>query len=156
MWKISIKQCIQVRSLSVVVRNRKNIHSSRHRSLILKKPGLLDRASIVSENYGGHLGETILQWDSVCKSIDGSDSCMDFLSLVCTFWIHNLYTADPKLWRVVWSGACFSKVPKLCGRISGDIILFVSSKRRRLKARNFAVIFTFIPCTTYQKTRFTE
>ena len=47
------------------------------------------------------------------------------------------------------SGACFSKVPKLFGRISGDIILFVSSKRRRLEARNFAVIFIFIPFTTY-------
>ena len=46
-------------------------------------------------------------------------------------------------------GACFSKVPKLFGRISGDIILFVSSKRRRLEARNFAVIFIFIPFTTY-------
>ena len=46
-------------------------------------------------------------------------------------------------------GACFSKVPKLFGRMSGDIILFVSSKRRRLEARNFAVIFTFIPFTTY-------
>ena len=46
-------------------------------------------------------------------------------------------------------GACFSKVPKLFGRISGDIILFVSSKRKRLEARNFAVIFIFIPFTTY-------
>ena len=45
-------------------------------------------------------------------------------------------------------GACFSKVPKLFGRISGDIILFVSSKRRRLEARNFAVTFVFIPFTT--------
>ena len=42
-------------------------------------------------------------------------------------------------------GACFSKVPKLFGRILGDIILFVSSKRRRLEARNFPVIFIFIP-----------
>ena len=47
------------------------------------------------------------------------------------------------------SGACFSKVPKLFGRISGDIILFVSSKRRRLEARNFAVIFISVPFTTY-------
>ena len=53
-------------------------------------------------------------------------------------------------------GACFSKVPKLFGRISGDTILFVSSKRRRLEARNFAVIFVFIPFTTYEKTSFTE
>ena len=48
-------------------------------------------------------------------------------------------------------GARFSKVPKVFGPISGDIILFVSSKRRRLEARNFAVIFTFIPFTTYEK-----
>ena len=47
--------------------------------------------------------------------------------------------------------ACFSKVPKLFGRFSGDIILFVSSKRRRLEARNFAVIFILIPFTTYEK-----
>ena len=46
-------------------------------------------------------------------------------------------------------GACFAKVPKFLGRVSGDIILFVSSKRRRLEARNFAVIFIFIPFTTY-------
>ena len=57
------------------------------------------------------------------------------------------------VWWQVWCGdfheygpvACFSKVPKLFGRISGDIILFVSSKLRRLEARNFAVIFIFIP-----------
>ena len=41
-------------------------------------------------------------------------------------------------------------------RISSDIILFVSSKLRRLEARNFAVIFIFIPFTTYEKTSFTE
>ena len=39
---------------------------------------------------------------------------------------------------------------------SGEIILFVSSKRRRLEARNFAVIFIFIPFTRYEKTSFTE
>ena len=53
-------------------------------------------------------------------------------------------------------GACFSKVPKLFGRILGDIILFVSSKRRRLEARNFPVIFIFIPFATYEKTSFTK
>ena len=53
-------------------------------------------------------------------------------------------------------GACFSKVPKRFGRISGDIILFVSSKRRRVEARNFAVIFIFISFTKYEKTSFTE
>ena len=53
-------------------------------------------------------------------------------------------------------GARFSKVPKLFRRISGDMILFVSSKRRRLEERNFAVILIFIPFTTYEKTSFTE
>ena len=53
-------------------------------------------------------------------------------------------------------GACFSKVPKLFGRISGDIILFVSSKQKRLETRNFAVIFIFTPFTTYEKTSFAE
>ena len=54
------------------------------------------------------------------------------------------------------SGARFSKVPKLFERISGDIALSVSSKRRRLEARNFAVISTFTPFTTYKKISFTE
>ena len=40
--------------------------------------------------------------------------------------------------------------------ISGDLMLFVSSKRRRLGARNFAVVFNFIPFTTYEKASFTE
>ena len=46
------------------------------------------------------------------------------------------------------SGACFSKVLKLLGRISDGIILFVSSQLRCLEAWNFAVIFIFIPFTT--------
>jgi len=38
----------------------------------------------------------------------------------------------PSFWRGMYlnSGACFSKVPKLFGRISGDIILFFSKRRR--------------------------
>ena len=56
--------------------------------------------------------------------------------------------------RRLRAGACFSKVPKLIGSISGNIILFVSSKRRRLEARNFAVIFIFMPFTTYEKNQF--
>jgi len=52
--------------------------------------------------------------------------------------------------------ASFLEVPKLLGRISGDMILVVSPKRRRLEAPNFAVILVFIPFTTYQKTSFTE
>ena len=47
-------------------------------------------------------------------------------------------------------GARFSKVSKVPK-------VLVSSKRRRLEARNFAVILIFIPpFTTYEKTSFTE
>ena len=53
-------------------------------------------------------------------------------------------------------GAPFSKVPKLFGHISGDIIPNKSSKWLRLEARNLAVILIFIPFTTYQKTSQTE
>ena len=42
-------------------------------------------------------------------------------------------------------GAYFSKVPKLFGRISGDIILFVSSKRRRLEARTLQLFLFLFP-----------
>ena len=49
-------------------------------------------------------------------------------------------------------GTRFSKVPNLFGRVSGDIILFVSSKRRRLEAQNFAVFFSCFPFTTHEKT----
>ena len=42
------------------------------------------------------------------------------------------------------------------GAIPGDIILLVSSKRGRLEAPNFAVIFIVPFITTYEKTSFTE
>ena len=42
------------------------------------------------------------------------------------------------------SGVRFSKVPKLFGRILGDISLFVSSKQRHLEAQNFAVILQVV------------
>ena len=54
------------------------------------------------------------------------------------------------------NGARFSKDLKPFGRISGEIILFVCSKRRRLEVRNFEVVLIFIPRTTYEKTSFTE
>ena len=43
----------------------------------------------------------------------------------------------------------FLESPETFRAYSGDIILFVSSKRRRFEARNFAVIFIFIAFTTY-------
>ena len=41
--------------------------------------------------------------------------------------------------------ACSSKVSKPFGHILGDIVIFVSLKRRRLEARNFAVILYLFP-----------
>ena len=57
---------------------------------------------------------------------------------------------------VIVQGPVSRKSRDFSACISVDIILFVSSKRRRLEARNFAVIFIFIPFTTYEKTSFTE
>ena len=50
----------------------------------------------------------------------------------------------------------FLESPELFGCISGDIVLFVSSKRRRLKSRNFVVILIFLLFKTYENTSFTE
>ena len=44
---------------------------------------------------------------SVYKSINKESICSDssngFLLSVCMFYIHDVQTADPKLWRVRWS-----------------------------------------------------
>ena len=40
--------------------------------------------------------------------------------------------------------------------LGGDITLFVSSKRRFLEARNFAVLLIFVCFTTIEKTSFTD
>ena len=52
------------------------------------------------------------------------------------------------------AGARFSKVPKPFGRISGDIIHFVSSKRKRLEARNIAVILILFPLQHMKRSAF--
>ena len=58
--------------------------------------------------------------------------------------------------RLKQTRGLFLESPETFRAYSGDIILFASSKRRRLEARNFAVTFIFIPFTTYEKTSFTE
>ena len=40
---------------------------------------------------------------------------------------------------IIYGTQVFSKVPKIFARISGDMILFISSKRKRDEARDFAV-----------------
>ena len=91
-------------------------------------------------------------WDEVIKGRFFRPTVHSFRQLFSQFYCQW----KGSLSQSVRPGACFSKVPKPFGRISGDIILFVSSKRRRLEPRNFAVIFIYIPFTTYEKTSFTE
>ena len=77
---------------------------------------------------------------------------------------HSKQRREPTNWPYIWSRvpnqtwATFVlglyRVPKLFGRISSDII--VSSKGRRLGARNWAVILVFIPFTTYENISFLE
>ena len=68
--------------------------------------------------------------------------------------LNNLFQMDSVSYKR--PEARFSKVPKLFGHVSGDLILFVSSKRRDLEARNLAAISIFVLVTTYEKSSFTE
>ena len=70
------------------------------------------------------------------------------LWIVVSPWHSTLYILGP--------GARFSKVPRLFGRIAGDLVLFVINVPRRLEIRNFAPILIFISFTTYEKIRFKE
>ena len=88
---------------------------------------------------------------------------LDFCSFLVTAQIDTLCILYVLLvlalyLRITCAGpyARFSKVPEVFGLILGDIILFVSLKRRHLEARNFAVILIIIPFTTYEKTSFAE
>ena len=45
-------------------------------------------------------------------------------------------------------GACFSKIPKLFGPISGATIPFISSQRRGSKPSNFAILLAFLTLKT--------
>ena len=61
-------------------------------------------------------------------------------NLVPLLFLWGIFRAVFLFWGL-GSGACFAKVPKLFGRISWGIILFISSKRRRLEARNLLFLF---------------
>ena len=65
---------------------------------------------------------------------------------ICIWFIYPRVNGIQAAW--FGSGARFSKVPKLFGRILGDIILFVSVKRRCFEARNF---FLFLFRLQYMK-----
>ena len=53
-------------------------------------------------------------------------------------------------------GACFSKVPKLFGTISGATIAFISSQRRGSKPSNFAILLVFLILKTCKKISFSK
>ena len=54
------------------------------------------------------------------------------------------------------AGACFSKVPKLFGSLSGATIPFVSSQRRGSKPSNFAILLIFLILKTCKKISFSK
>ena len=53
-------------------------------------------------------------------------------------------------------GACFSKVPKLFGSLSGATIPFISSQRRGSKHSNFAILLIFLILKTCKKIIFSK
>ena len=65
------------------------------------------------------------------------------LSAKCPPWPKILFKTPLELFKEKRPGARFPKVPKLFGSISGDILVFVSSDRRRLEPRSLAVNFCF-------------
>ena len=52
--------------------------------------------------------------------------------------------------------ACFSKVPKLLGAISGATTAFISSQCRGSKPSNFAVLLVFLILKTWKKISFSK
>ena len=53
-------------------------------------------------------------------------------------------------------GACFSKVPKLFGPISGTTIPFISSQRRGSNPSNFAILLIFLILKACKKISFSK
>ena len=100
-------------------------------------------------------------WTSAkCEKINNARAkrakLLFFVVKYANLWSSRYRRRRSRLSCLLFSGARFSKVPKCFGRISGDIILFVSSKQRRLEAVNIADILIFILFTTCEKTNFTE
>ena len=68
----------------------------------------------------------------------------------------NVKTKIPSHIRRKWPGACFSKVPKLFGPISGTTIPFISSQRRGSKLSNFAILLIFLILKACKKISFSK
>ena len=56
--------------------------------------------------------------------------------------------APHKDWGKLWPVACFSKLPKLFGPISGVTILNISSQRWGSESSNFAILKVFLAFKT--------
>ena len=69
---------------------------------------------------------------------------------------HSLYHRFKLNTLKVRPGACFSKVPKLFGPISGTTIPFISSQRRGSKPSNFAVLLIFLILKACKKISFSK
>ena len=68
------------------------------------------------------------------------------------FWSN--FVSSPR--RSSWPGACFSKVPKRFGPISGATIAFIPSQSRGSKHSNFAILLIFLILKTCKKITFSR
>ena len=95
---------------------------------------------------------SILQLSAAAVSI-----AVSLAMLIGLFKVCNLLETTRQSWHInpAYVISCGQQLHLAWGG-GGDIIIFVSSRRRRLEARNVAVIFIFIPFTTYKKTSFKE
>ena len=68
-----------------------------------------------------------------------------------------MHVANEKRQEIAYEQGHVSSKSRNFGRISGAIILFVSSKRWRLEARNYyEFIINFYSLDTYEKASFTK
>ena len=65
-------------------------------------------------------------------------------------------TRSPSVGYKTSPGACFSKVPKRFGPISGTTIPFISSQRRGSKPSNFAILLIFLILKVCKKISFSK
>ena len=112
---------------------------------------------------------------SACKSMDKISRARiaAMISYRLLVFFRFIIFRHPSLWRVRWShqdggehynlasnfgrsGACFSKVPKLFGSLSGATIPFISSQRRGSKPSNFAILLIFLVLKTCKKISFSK
>ena len=89
------------------------------------------------------------QYGAARKSSENVTSCFcNYFSIIQSDCACKLCSNYP--------GACFSKVPKLFGPISGATIPFISSQHRGSRPSNFAIVLVFLMLKTCEKISFSK